>query len=148
MLNRLQGVFASLEQNNVRYLVIGGIAAVLHGVPRATFDLDVLIEVSEDNAARLLSALEDAGLATATLTTADELLRNEITVFEDRVRIDVQTQTPGVAFEGAWERREVMEYQGQEFFVISRDDLIASKRAAGRDVDLEDVRVLELDEEE
>lgn len=148
MLNRLQGVFASLEQNNVRYLVIGGIAAVLHGVPRATFDLDVLIEASEDNAARLLSALEDAGLATATLTTADELLRNEITVFEDRVRIDVQTQTPGVAFEGAWERREVMEYQGQEFFVISRDDLIASKRAAGRDVDLEDIRVLELDEEE
>ncbi len=41
MLNRLQGVFASSQSNNVRYVVIGGIAAVLHGVPRATFDLDL-----------------------------------------------------------------------------------------------------------
>ncbi len=38
MLNRLRGVFSSLEKHEVRYLVIGGIAAVLYGVPRATFD--------------------------------------------------------------------------------------------------------------
>lgn len=44
MLNQLKGVFASFQQHNVRYVVIGGIAAVLHGVPRATFDLDLLIE--------------------------------------------------------------------------------------------------------
>ncbi len=37
-----------------------------------------------------------------------------------------------------------MNYQGQEFFVASREDLIASKRASGRDVDLEDVRLLQL----
>jgi hypothetical protein len=43
MLNRLQDVFASLNRHNVRYVVMGGIAAVLHGVPRATFDLDLLI---------------------------------------------------------------------------------------------------------
>jgi len=48
MLNRLQGVFSSLEKHKVRYLVIGGIAAVLYGVPRATFDLDILIEATED----------------------------------------------------------------------------------------------------
>jgi hypothetical protein len=36
MLNRLQGIFASLHRHNVKYVVIGGIAAVLHGVPRAT----------------------------------------------------------------------------------------------------------------
>ena len=53
MLNRLLGVFASFQKHKVRYLVIGGIAAVLHGVPRATFDLDILIEASPDNARRL-----------------------------------------------------------------------------------------------
>ena len=37
-----------------------------------------------------------------------------------------------------------MDYQGQQFFILAKDDLIASKRAAGRDVDLEDVRLLEL----
>jgi hypothetical protein len=50
MLNRLQDVFASLNRHNVRYVVIGGIAAVLHGAPRATFDLDILIDASRDNA--------------------------------------------------------------------------------------------------
>jgi hypothetical protein len=40
-----------------------------------------------------------------------------------------------------------MDYQGQKFYVVSKSDLIASKKAAGRDVDLEDVRVLSLDEE-
>lgn len=42
MINRLLDVFASFGRNDVRYIVIGGIAAVLHGVPRATFGLDVL----------------------------------------------------------------------------------------------------------
>lgn len=144
MLNRLHGVFASLEENDVRYLVIGGIAAVLHGVPRATFDLDILVQATPDNAARLLKAFHEAGLGTASLTTVQNLLDHEISVFEDYVRIDVQTRTPGIHFDEAWQNREVMEYQGQKLFVASRKDLIASKRAAGREVDLEDVRLLDL----
>lgn len=148
MLNQLQGVFKSFQNHDVKYLVIGGIAAVLYGVPRTTFDLDILIEATPVNAERLLSALLDIGFGTASLITTDELLANEITVFKDRVRVDVQTSTPGIQFETAWPRRETMEYQGQRFFVVSREDLITSKRAAGRDVDLEDVRMLELDEEE
>ncbi len=148
MLNRLQGVFASFERNEVKYLVIGGIAAVLHGVPRATFDLDILIEATTENATRLLKGLEEAGLGTASLTTAEALLGNEITVFEDFVRIDAQTRTPGLDFSDAWQRREVMQYQHQRLYVVSRDDLIASKRAAGREVDIEDVRLLELDDGE
>jgi tRNA nucleotidyltransferase/poly(A) polymerase len=145
MLNRLLDVFASFHKYKVRYLVIGGIAAVLHGVPRATFDLDILIEASPDNAQRLLDALIEANFATATLITAEELLAHEITIFRDRVRIDVQTSTPGIKFEGAWRERVAMAYQGQEFYVASKEDLIASKRAAGRGKDLEDVRMLEID---
>jgi len=142
MLNRLQDVFASLSRHDVRYLVIGGIAVVLHGVPRATFDLDILIDATPDNANRLLQAFVDAGLGTATLTTPDDVLANEITIFKDRVRIDVQTSTPGLAFAEAWPRRDVMVFRGQSFPVVSRMDLIASKRAAGKPVDLEDVRQL------
>ena len=80
MLNRLQDVFASLNRHDVRYVVIGGIAAVLHGVPRATFDLDLLIEPSPDNAERLVAALLEANLGTAALTSPREILANEITV--------------------------------------------------------------------
>ena len=148
MLNRLKDVFESFQQHEVKYLVIGGIASVLYGVPRATFDLDIFIEATTDNARRLLEALLNAGLATASLTSVEELLANEITIFKDRVRIDVQTSTPGLSFQEAWKRRTTMNYQGQEFFVVSKQDLISSKRAAGRDIDLEDVRLLELPESE
>ena len=144
MLNRLRDVFRSFQQNDVKYVVIGGIASILHGVPRATFDLDILIEATPENAKRLLQALLDAGLGTASLTSVDEILANEITIFKDRVRIDVQTSTPGIDFSVAWERRQTLTYQEQDFFILSKDDLIASKRAAGRKVDLEDVRLLEL----
>lgn len=144
MLNRLQDVFKSLQRHDVKYVVIGGIAAILHGVPRATFDLDLLIDPTPDNAKRLLDALRDAGLGTATLTAPPDILAHEITVFKDRVRVDVQTSTPGLCFGDAWLRRRTVAFQGQEFFILCKEDLIRSKRAAGRPVDLEDVRLLEL----
>lgn len=144
MLNQLRGVYSSLLKHKVKYVTIGGIAAILHGVPRATFDLDILIEATPENAQRLLDALLEAGLGTASLTTAEVLLAHEITIFRDRVSVDVQTKTPGIVFAEAWERRETMKHGRTSFFVLSRADLIASKRAAGRSKDLEDVRLLEL----
>jgi hypothetical protein len=143
VLNRLQDVFKSFRDHDVKYVVIGGIASILHGVPRATFDLDILVEATPQNAQHLLDALMDAGLGTASLTSVADLLANEITVFKDRVRVDVQTATPGINFTDAWAHRKTLVFQGQEFFILSKEDLIRSKRAAGRAVDLEDVRLLE-----
>ena len=142
MLDQLQSVFGSFQKNDLRYLVIGVIAAVLYGVPRATFDLDVLIEPTLENAKRLLRAMSEAGLGTAALASADDVLATEITIFTDRIRLDVQTSTPGIVFEEAWQRRVTMNYKGQALEVVSLADLIASKRASGRDVDLADVRIL------
>jgi hypothetical protein len=141
-------VFRFFQQNNVKYVVIGGIASVLHGVPRATFDLDILIEATAENVQHLLTAMENAGFGSATMTTAKDVLANEITVFNDRVRIDVQTSTPGISFQDAWNRRKTITYNGQNFFILSKEDLIRTKRACGRDVDLEDVRLLELPDDE
>jgi hypothetical protein len=145
MLDQLQIVFASLQKHKVKYLVIGGIAAVLYGVPRATFDLDILIDANRSNTRRLLDAFLQAGLGTASLTSPDDVLSHEITIFRDRIRIDVQIKTLGLVFSDAWKRREIMEFNGQKFWVVSKDDLIISKRAAGRTIDLEDVRLLTLD---
>ena len=88
--------------------------------------------------------MEMAGFGSATMTNANDVLANEITVFNDRVRIDVQTSTPGISFKDAWNNRKTITYNGQDFFVLSREDLIRTKRACGRDVDMEDVRLLEL----
>ena len=147
MLDQLQIVFASLQKHKVKYLVIAGIAAVLYGVPRATFDLEILIDANPTNTHRLLDAFLDAGLGTASLTSPEDVLSHEITIFRDRVRIDVQTKTPGLIFSVAWKQREKMEYHGQDFWVVSKQDLITSKRAAGRTIDQEDVRLLTLDDQ-
>ena len=105
MLHRLRDVFASLNSHDVRYLVIGGVAASLHGVPRSTFDLDILIEATRDNAQRVLDALTDVGFGTASLTSAEQMLDDEITIFRDRVKVDVQMKTPGLSFAEAWARK-------------------------------------------
>lgn len=144
MLNNLSAVFESLKKNNVRYVVIGGIASVLHGVPRATFDLDILIDPTVENVKALLRSFLEAGLGTADLTTPAEVLANEITVFKDVVRIDVQTRTPGLLFSEAWEHKETRNLNQVAFYIVCKPDLIASKLAAGRKVDLEDVRLLQL----
>ena len=144
MLNRLKDVFKSFQKHDVHYVIIGGMASVLYGVPRATFDMDILIEPTVENAQKLLSALEDAGFGTAAITNAQDIIAHEITIFNDRVRIDVQTYTPGVSFKDAWFHKKTMIYQEQEFFILSKEDLINSKRASGREIDLKDVNLLEL----
>ncbi len=144
MLNRFQRALESLRKHDVRYVAIGGVAAIVHGVPRSTFDLDIMIRADLENARRLLDALLEAGLGTAALTDPDSLIRQEITIFQDYVKIDVQTRTPGLEFESAWSRRQAISYKELHLLVVSKEDLIASKRAAGRPVDLEDVRLLEL----
>src|SRR6185503_20279193 len=112
MIDQLQTVFASFQKNDVKYLVIGGIAAVLYGVPRATFDLDILIEPTKENADRLLIALSEVGFGTAEMTNAQEIIDTEITIFTDCIRLDVQTSTPGIRFDDAWNRRVTMTVKG------------------------------------
>lgn len=121
---------------------VWGIAAILNGVQRTTFDVDILIEPTEANAEKVIRALREAGLGTAYLITVDELPAHEITVFKDRVRVDVQTSTPGLTFDNAWENRCELSFGGPPFFVVSRVDPIRSKLAAARPIDLSDVKQL------
>lgn len=83
------------------------------------------------------------GLGTADLITPEELLKNEITVFKDIVRIDVQTFTPGLVFRHAWENKDTVKNQDYTLFILSRNDLIKSKTASGREVDMEDIKILQ-----
>lgn len=145
MLSGLKALFKSLKENDVKYIVIGGFAAIAYGVPRMTLDLDILIDATEENAANLLKAMLEAGLVTADLITPKNLLEKEITIFPDRIRVDVQISTPGLLFSDAWKAKEIKKYQEIEFNVVSLKDLIASNKASGRPIDLDDVRCLESD---
>lgn len=135
-------LYESFASHKVRYVLIGGAAVILHGVHRATLDVDILIEATVENAQATLEALRDVGMGTAHLLDAEEVLAQDVTIFDDLIVVDVQTRTPGVVFEDAWERRRVEMIEGATVNVLSLEDLIASKEAAGRPVDLEDVKIL------
>ncbi|MEZ4866118.1 MAG: nucleotidyltransferase [Caldilineaceae bacterium] len=143
MIARSKALFASLEKYNVKYVVIGGVAAILHGVPRMTGDIDLLIEATIANAQRMLAVLKDLGYETADLVDPAGLVLVKFLIFENGVKIDVMLQIPGLDFATAW-KNKLTRYTGEQpFYVLAKDDLIATKRAAGRQRDLEDVAALE-----
>jgi hypothetical protein len=68
----------SLNDNQVRYLVIGGYAVALHGYPRYTKDIDIWIEMTLENAAKLIQALQQFGFGSLGLTSEDFLAPDQV----------------------------------------------------------------------
>jgi len=127
------------NDHNVRYLVIGGYAVVQYTEPRFTKDLDVLISTDRTNAESVFNALKEFGAPLAGLTPDD--FAEEGFFFQmgvPPVRVDVIMGIPGVQFEECWNRRVEVDFEGLKVTFISKQDLIASKRAAGRPQDLID----------
>jgi len=134
----------SLNDNQVRYLVIGGYAVALHGYPRYTKDMDVWIEMTTENAARMVRALDQFGFRSLGLT-ADDFLEPEqiIQLGYPPARIDLITTPPGVDFESCYASRVEVEIDGVAVNFIDLENLKRSKRAAGRLQDLADLENLE-----
>ena len=135
-------VYRSLNKHKVKYILIGGMAAILYGSPRITKDTDILIEPTLDNCQRLWEALKAANFGTADLTTAKKILKNEINIFKDYVRLDVLIKSKGLRFEEAWKNRVIKRIKGVVLPTISLSDLILSKKAVGRGIDIEDIKIL------
>lgn len=144
MVNNATKLFATLQQHNVRYLVIGGFAATIFGVPRFTYDVDLFVENTPDNLAALLTALIELGSDMAKIAKAMNPTFVTLVEFDDLpVKTDVLVNVPGLTWPEAWTNRVAQSYQGQNFYTVSRADLIKAKQAAGRWQDLEDVKALE-----
>ena len=78
MLNRdFREFIESLNSNKVKYLIVGDYAVAFHGHPRYTKDLDVWLEASEENARKILRALDDFGFSGMDLTEADFLQKGQ-----------------------------------------------------------------------
>ncbi len=89
----------SLNDNGVRYLVVGGYAVALHGHPRYTKDPDVWIEMSPANAARMIKALDDFGFGSLGLKEEDFLVADQvIQLGQPPSRIDLLVTVSGVDF--------------------------------------------------
>ena len=143
MLRDYLRLYKSLNRNKVKYLIIGGIACIIYGVPRTTLDIDIFIEPSVKNAKKLLKALKEAGFGTARMTTPQKITENEINVFEDYLRLDIITKPEGLVFNKAWKDRNVKRINGINVNVASIKDIIKSKKASKRRFDKEDIKILQ-----
>jgi len=140
--SRVAQVCATLNRAKAKYLVIGGVACILHGYARATEDIDILIERTEPNAARVLKALAGLGYGFAREWTASELLKRPITVIGDDPPVDVFTVAWRVKYEQAAPRATTVDVSGVRIPLIALDDLIETKRT-GRLQDAADIEALE-----
>ena len=134
----------SLNDSRVRYLVIGAYAVALHGHPRYTKDLDIWIEMTPDNAAAMVRALDQFGFSSLGLQSSDFLTPDQIIQLGyPPSRIDLITTPPGVDFETCYASRVIVEIDGVPVSFIGLDDLKQSKKASGRLQDLADLENLQ-----
>jgi predicted nucleotidyltransferase len=136
----------SLIDQDVKFLLVGAYAMGGHGYPRATGDIDIWVEPSAENSARVYRSMVEFG---APLHEIDETTFAEPgIVFQIGVaprRIDIITKISGVEFEQAHRQQKILEIEGLSIPILSHDDLIQNKRATGRDKDRLDADRLEKD---
>lgn len=135
-------VCAALNETGSNYLVIGGIACILHGYIRATTDVDILIERTQRNAESVLAALAGVGYGFARDFTTDHILKRPITVIGDDPGVDIFTVAWSVKYADAVTRSSIVQVDGVAIPLIGIDDLIATKQT-GRPLDAADVEALE-----
>ena len=139
-------ILVELHNAGARFVVLGGHAVAFHGHPRATKDLDVLVEADPDNAKRVYAALAAFGAPLSVFEVNVEDFASYDGVLQLGVpprRIDIINRADGITFAEAVEDGESFELDGCSIPVIGRAALIKNKRAAGRPQDIADVKALD-----
>lgn len=133
-----------LNLEDVQYLVIGGWAYNRYAEPRFTGDIDFFLCNSTSSEQKVRRVLQSFGFGALLPPIEKRLFEKKVLMLgRPPHRIDLIVQIDGIAFEDAWLNREQGELDGLQVWFISRDDLIRNKRAAARDKDLLDVKMLE-----
>ena len=134
----------SLNDNNVRYLVVGGYAVALHGHPRYTKDLDIWLWLDQTNAFQTVAALDQFGFGSLGLRPDDFLVADQIIQLGyPPNRIDLLTTLSGVEFDAWYADRVVVELEGTAVNFIDLENLKKNKQASGRYQDLADLENLQ-----
>jgi len=146
-------ILRTLFRFQVKYLIVGGIAVNLHGVPRMTYDLDLLIEMTQDNLVRALNALQELDfkprlpVSFADMSDIEKITgwvsgRNLMALSflpgSGHQVIDIILSSP-LVFEDAYNARMVIPHEDFEVYIVSLDDLITMKKSASRMQDEADI---------
>ncbi len=141
LLDELSQLISAFEENEIEYAVCGGLALTIHGFPRATFDIDILIrEESLEKSYEIVKELgyDIRGLDISFKERAVEIRRvSKIDDDGEVLPLDFLLVTPHV--EDVWETRQKLEWENKTLWIVSPDGLIKMKELAGRDKDLIDI---------
>lgn len=151
-------ILLTIEEAKISYLVAGGFAVNFHKIQRSTMDLDLIIHLKKNNVLKFVAVMKKLGLIPRVPVNpesfADEKCRREwieeknMKVFSfinpDNLLlvVDVFVYEPK-PFEEMWQRRLLVDYASAKISVVGLNDLLDLKKAAGRDKDLLDIKLLE-----
>jgi len=120
---------ALLNQCGVTYMVVGGYALAFHGKPRHTGDLDIWIDLSDDNARKMVQVLNDFGMSSLGLTKIDFLQKGGITqIGYPPLRIDILNEIDGIDFSEAYANKLIIDIEGLPVNFIRLSDFIEASR--------------------
>jgi hypothetical protein len=117
----------SLIDNHIKFLIIGGHAAIYYGVNRNTGDLDILIEPSASNGIRLIEALKQIGLEVPPITPSEFEKELVLTFGLEPDAVDILNFTPGIEFNTAFANSVITDFAGLKIRIIDIRDLIKNK---------------------
>jgi predicted nucleotidyltransferase len=132
-----------LNEKKVRYLIVGGYAVAFHGFVRATGDMDIFVENSEKNAAKLVSAYNDFGFKSPEIRKELFMERGKIIrIGVPPLRLEVMNEISGITFEQAYPHRIEEKIGSVKIPFTDLEHLLKNKKAAGRPKDLADIEEL------
>ena len=150
-------LFEQLQKQNIRYLICGGLAVNIYGIPRMTADIDILLDFEEENISRFENAMEvleyhsSIPVSLKTMLDKDERERiikdknlNAYSFFNSRseyMMLDVLIDVPFL-FELMWSQREIRKQGDLVINIVSLQHLIDMKKYSDRHQDHDDVILL------
>jgi predicted nucleotidyltransferase len=138
----IKSLLKSLNEHEVRYVIINSYTFPFYGYSRATIDIDIFIEPQRENAEKTLNALADFGYDISEITL-DDLLKKKVLIRQYVLETDIHPFVMGVSFEQVWKNKQKGEIEGIETYFASLDDLILMKKSAAMEKDLQDLIVLQ-----
>jgi hypothetical protein len=139
----LKDLLRAFNAHAVKYLVVGGYAFGVHAEPRATKNLDLFIQPTQENSEAVFRALAQFGAPLEGLGPADFMDGTIFQIGQPPARVDILQQIDSISFDEAWVNRIEGRVDGEvPAVVISKEDLIRNKVASGREQDLLDVKKL------
>jgi hypothetical protein len=135
----------ALNNNNVRYLLVGGYAVIFYGHARTTGDMDIWVDCSSENYRQIVKAFNEFKMPVFDMTEDKFLQKDKFDVFRfgrKPVAIDIMTKMANLDFDECYKQKQEFNDDGLLLPVVHIRNLISAKKAAGRNKDLDDLEHL------